>query len=537
MGRRMLVGLVLVLTFLGGGWLLRRGMAPGAGSSPTASTRLFDQVFSHVSRYAVDSLNDDELYRKAAEGILSELPDPYAALLIGSDQATIAEQTSGNYGGIGVQADLRGGTIMVVSAWPDSPADRAGIRTGDRIVEVDGRIVGPTDLSETARLLRGEPGSQVVLRVRRNLVDGLLTFRVRRAEVHRRSVSAGILYEGGIGYVALTRVVERSAAELQQEVDSLRALGMRALVLDLRNNPGGLLEEGVALADLFLGAGQPILETRGRTASVQHQYVDQGAERWADLPIVLLVNEGTASAAEIIAGALQDHDRALVVGQPTYGKGLVQSVFTLREGASLKLTTGRWYTPSGRTIQRAERPASGTGAVAAPATPEDSLPAFRTEGGRVLRGGGGIIPDLVVRRDSLPAEERAFLDGLGSRIPAYRNAVTTVALRIRERGTIASPDFEIGPGLRNELLAELRTAGMVIDAGMARTAQPVLDRDLGNEIARYSLGRPAELRRRSRWDRQLQAAFGALRAAPTRLALLGIDQVDADSVARVPTGR
>jgi carboxyl-terminal processing protease len=527
MGRRILVAAVLVLTFLGGGLLLRRGTPGTAGEDPESSPRLFDQVVSHVRRYAVDSLDDNALYQKAAEGILAELPDPYAALLVGSDQATLAGQTSGNYGGIGVQADLRGGTILVVSAWPDSPADRAGIRTGDRIVEVDGRVVGPADLTETARLLRGEPGTTVLVRVRRNLVDGLLTFRVRRAEVHRRSVSSGILYDDGIGYVALTRVVERSALELQQAVDSLRGLGMRSLVLDLRGNPGGLLAEGVALADLFLPPGQAILETRGRTASVQQRYVDQRPELWTDLPLAILVNEGTASAAEIIAGALQDHDRALVVGQPTYGKGLVQSVFTLREGATLRLTTGRWYTPSGRTIQRPERATTPTTAT----LPADSLPAFRTDGGRVVRGGGGIIPDVVVRRDSLPPAERAFLDGLGRRIPAYRNAVTSVALRVRDRGTITSADFSISPLLRAELLAELGEAGIAVNLAGSPAAQAVLERDLGHEIARYSLGRPAELRRRSRLDRQLQAAFAALRAAPTRLALLGIDQ-RADSAER-----
>ena len=354
MGRRVLALGVLVLTFLGGGWLLQRGMAPAA-VSPLDSNRLFEQVFGHVSRYSVDSLNEDDLYRRAAEGILSELPDPYSALLVGREQSALTEQTSGNYGGIGVQADLRGGTIMVVSAWPDSPADHAGIRTGDRIVEVDGTLVSSTDLGETARLLRGEPGSKVVVLVRRAGVDGLLSFQVTRAEVHRRAVSVGILYEGGVGYVALSRVAEQSAAELLETIDSLRGAGMRSLVLDLRGNPGGLLEEGVAIAELFLDPGETILETRGRTASVQQRYVDQTPQPWSELPLTLLVNEGTASAAEIIAGALQDHDRALVVGQPTYGKGLVQSVFGLEEGSSLRLTTGRWYTPSGRTIQRPER--------------------------------------------------------------------------------------------------------------------------------------------------------------------------------------
>jgi len=518
---------ILVVTFLGGGWILRRGLTPADGAS-VDSNRLFNQVFGHVSRYAVDSLNEDELYRRAAAGILAELPDPYAALLIGREQASVTEQTSGNYVGIGVQADLRGGTIMVVSAWPDSPADRAGIRTGDRIVEIDGKLVSAGDLGETARLLRGEPGSRVAVLVRRAGVDGLLTFTVTRAEVHRRAVSSGILYEGGIGYVALARVAEQSAQELRQVIDSLRDAGMRSLVLDLRGNPGGLLEEGVAITDLFLDAGEAILETRGRTPSVQHQYVDQQPQPWTDLPITLLVNEGTASAAEIIAGALQDHDRALVVGQPTYGKGLVQSVFGLDEGASLRLTTGRWYTPSGRTIQRADRPAPG----GTPAAGPDSAPEFRTPAGRVLKGGGGIIPDVIVRRDSLPAEERAFLDGLGSRIPLYRNAVTSLALRVGGRGTVTSPDFVVSAALRTELIAVLEEAGFHFDPAMMRDGVPVLDRDLGNEIARYALGRPAELRRRSRNDKQLQAAFAALRAAASRYALLGIAEPGAPGIQR-----
>lgn len=515
--RHLLAVLVFAGCFLAAGVLLRRAITPDAGQS-LQPTRLFDQVVSHVRRYSVDSLDDADLYRRAASGILAQLPDPYAALLLGSEQNTVAEQTSGNYGGIGVQADLRGGTIMVVSAWPDSPADRAGIRTGDRIVEVDGQVVGPDDLSETARLLRGEPGTTVTMRVRRPNVEGLLTFTVRRAEVHRRSVSPGLVYEGGIGYVALTRIAAQSATELAAAVDSLREAGMRGLVLDLRGNPGGLLEEGVAVADLFLDRGQLILETRGRTPSVTQRYADTAAQRWPDLPVVVLVNEGTASAAEIIAGALQDHDRGLVIGQPTFGKGLVQSIFTLGDGATLRLTTGRWFTPSGRTIQRPER----LGDSLPLALAADSLPVFRTDGGRTVRGGGGIMPDVVVRRDSLPAAERAFLDGLGSRLPSYRDAVTTVALRIRSREVIREAEFEVSAAMRAELLAELASRG--IPEAHLRTpgAAPVLARDLGHEVARYALGRPAELRRRALIDRQVQAAFTALRAAPTPLALMGL---------------
>lgn len=517
-GRNLIAAVVLAAFFLGGGLLLRRALTPSV-ETPARATRLFDQVVSHVRRFAVDSLSDSDLYQRAAAGILTQLSDPYAALLIGSDQATIAEQTTGNYGGIGVQADLRGGTIMVVSATPDSPADRAGIRTGDRIVEVDGRIVGPEDLNATAQLLRGPPGTSVVVRVRRPGIDGLLTFTVRRAEVQRRSVSPGILYDDGIGYIALSRISAQSAEELEATLDSLRSVGMRSLVLDLRGNPGGLLEEGVEVADLFLDKGLPIMETRGRTPSVMRRYTDDAPQRWPDLPLAILVNEGTASAAEIVAGALQDHDRALVIGQPTYGKGLVQSVFTLDDGASLKLTTGRWYTPSGRTIQRPERAA---GMAMATADSASVPPVFQTGAGRAVRGGGGITPDIIVRRDSLPAGERAFLDGLGSQLPAYRDAVTTVALRVRGREVVRSADFELTPALRAELRAELADRGIRIDPAQERDAQAVMDRDLGHEIVRYVLGRPAELRRRSSFDKQLQAAFTALRAAPTPQALVGL---------------
>ena len=220
------------------------------------------------------------------------------------------------------------------------------------------------------------------------------------------------MFDGGVGYISLNPVSETSAEELRQEIAAMKGKGMKSLILDLRLNPGGLLDQGVKVADLFLDTRQEIVSTRGRARGSTKEFFDEARQAWPDLPIVVLVNDGTASAAEIIAGALQDHDRAVVVGSPTFGKGLVQTLFPLGEGVALKLTTARWFTPSGRTIQRIakseeeqarggrHRGAADTVLGAPGQETTDSAikarPIFHTDAGRVVRGGGGIVPDLVI---------------------------------------------------------------------------------------------------------------------------------------------
>ena len=191
-----------------------------------------------------------------------------------------------------------------------------------------------------------------MIRIRRAGIAEPIRYELTRATIHIRSVPPGTLFEGGVGYISLNPVSETSANELRDEITSLKGKGMKSLVLDLRLNPGGLLDQGVKVTELFLDRGQEIVSTRGRARGASKNFLDENKQLWPDLPIVVLVNEGTASAAEIIAGALQDHDRAVVVGSPTFGKGLVQTLFPLGEGVALKLTTARWFTPSGRTIQR-----------------------------------------------------------------------------------------------------------------------------------------------------------------------------------------
>ena len=284
--------------------------------------------------------------------MLEELHDPYSVLLAGDDYKDLTEKTSGNYAGLGIQIDVRDGGIMVVAPLPDTPAERAGIESGDIITAVEGKSTEGWTNEQALKALRGEAGTKVTIAVRRPGVSEPIKFTLTRAPIHVRSVPPGTMFDGNIGYIALTSVSETSADELRDEIAAMRKKGMKAMILDLRANPGGLLEQGVQVTDLFLEPKQQIVATRGRAPGSTREFNDRAPQLYPELPIVVLVNEFSASAAEIIAGALQDHDRALVVGTPTFGKGLVQSLYTIDDSTALKLTTAKWYTPSGRSIQR-----------------------------------------------------------------------------------------------------------------------------------------------------------------------------------------
>jgi carboxyl-terminal processing protease len=537
------IGLVAVVSFFTGGWLLQRGAA--ADGNVYQQARLFDDVLSHVSQYYVDSLSESSLYRKATDGLLAELHDPYSVLLVADDYKQLTETTTGNYGGLGIQIDVRDGWITVVAPLPDTPAERAGIETGDRIIEVDGKSTEGWNNERAVNSLRGEPGSKVRIKIERAGITEPVNYELERARIHMKSVPAGTLFPGGVGYISLNPVSESSAAELQAEVSSMIQKGMKSMIFDLRGNPGGLLDQGVKVADLFLDSRQEIVSTRGRARGSSRQFVDEARQVWPNLPIVVLVNEGSASAAEIIAGAMQDHDRAVVVGTPTFGKGLVQTLFTLGENVALKLTTARWFTPSGRTIQRVARNEeeqfeqaakdSGRGVAVEPdsAAGDSVVPTFRTDAGRVVRGGGGIVPDIVMRQDSTTPGERAFIEAVGARVQEYRDVITTYALDLKRDRAITSEDFVITPAMRAEVIDRLRRKGVVISPEVVGQSGRLLEQNLSYEIARYVFGRPAEFRRRAQDDRQMQTALELLRKASTPAALLGL--ANGSTVAPAPS--
>jgi carboxyl-terminal processing protease len=530
--RLLLLALVGTVSFMSGGWLLQRGTS--RAGSVYEQARLFDDIIGYVSDYYVDSVGEAELYDMAIDGLLNELDDPYASFLRAEQYRELTESTTGNYGGLGIRIEVRDGWITVIAPIAGTPAEDVGLETGDRIVRVDGRSTSGWKNDKAVAELRGEPGSTVRLTVVRPGIPEPLEFTVERALIHVKAIQLATMLDGGVGYVSLVyaSISESLAEELRDEIRSLRASGAHSLILDLRNNPGGLLDQGVAVSDLFLDPGQTVVSTRGRARGSTRSYGARRDQLWTEMPIVVLVNGGTASAAEIIAGALQDHDRALVVGTPTFGKGLVQTVFRLSAREALRLTTARWYTPSGRTIERvreddAELPIAALDEDLEPhgdTVVVDSSKIYRTDSGRIVIGGGGIHPDLIVRPDTLSTKEQQFVRSLGANLPRYRDVMTTFALDLKGQDAVGRTGFQVTDVMRAELLRRLEDRGISLPAGVWESARGLVDQQFAYEVERYVFGREAENRRRISDDGQIQRATALLEQArtPTELIQLAI---------------
>jgi carboxyl-terminal processing protease len=511
---------VLTLALVLGGWLLQRGLHRGKSSFDRAL--LFEQVRARVANDFVDSIPESDLFRKAAEGLVRELHDPHSTYLTPEKLRALTESTSGHYAGIGIQIDVRDGWITIVAPLPGTPAERAGIQPGDRIVAINGQSTEGSSPDDARGLLRGPKGSPVTLTIERPGVTARMSFTVARGEIRVRSVRHASMIGDGVGYLDLTIFSDSSAAEVQQAVEKLRAQGMKTLVFDLRSNPGGLLEQGIEVADLFLDSGQPIVSVRGREAA--QSFADAAKQKWPELKLITLVNEHSASAAEIVAGALQDHDRAVIIGSTSYGKGSAQSVFPLIDSASaLKLTTARWFTPSGRSIQKAQALAPGdedydddgdsaSGKAGTVADSSSELPLsrrqpYRTDDGRVVYGGGGITPDLLVAPSDSIDGTRAFWRMIGAQAPKFRDALTESALAAKGAHAVRSPDFPVTDSLRQSLWTRVVAKGIKLDRAQFDSVGTVVDRLLGIEIARYALGPDAEFKRRLSGDRVIAAAL------------------------------
>ncbi len=527
-GRSLTVAAVLGLAMASGGWLMGRGLRREAPAI-VDGRRLFEQVMETIETKFVDSLPPDSLWKEATLGMVDELEDPHSVFLVADRLKRFREQTTGQYAGLGLRVDVRDGWITVIAPLPGSPSEAAGLQTGDRVVRIDAFDTKGLTSEEALVRLRGAAGSRVVLTVERLGVDGRLTFTLTRQVIHVRAVQRVAMLPTNVGYLDVSVFSDSTAEEVAAGVDSLVRMGMVSLVLDLRGNPGGLVEQGAAVTDLFLDPGQQIVTLRGRTPESNRTFTDKLPQKWPTLPIVVLVDRGSASAAEIVAGALQDHDRAVVVGTTTYGKGSAQSVFDAGTAGALKLTTSLWFTPAGRSISIRRKTndravASADDEADSSTSSIDSMIArresFRTDKGRVVYGGGGITPD-VIARDSAAIEQGAALQtALGRAVPAFRDALTALALQLKSDGSLGSTAFVVTPAMRASLLAGVRSRKAVVPDLAFDSNADVVNRLIGYEVTRYVFGRDAEFARRTADDPVMQRALSLLQGAPDRARLL-----------------
>ena len=316
---------------------------------PLQDLRTFTEIFERIRSSYVEEVDDKTLFNNAIKGMLNSL-DPHSAYLQEEDFSDLQENTSGKFGGLGIEVGMENGLVRVITPIDDTPAQRAGIRAGDLIVSLDGEPVMGLSLSDAVELMRGEPGTPITLEVRRKGEAELLSFTIERAEIKVASVRTEML-DGEIGYVRLTQFQENTGIELQEALRAWQnGSDLNGLILDMRNNPGGVLQAAVVVVDTFISEGL-IVYTEGRSHMSDVRYEARKDTLVPDIPIVVLINGGSASASEIVAGALQDHSRAVIVGTQSFGKGSVQTVLPVSETAAVKLTTARYFTPDGRSIQ------------------------------------------------------------------------------------------------------------------------------------------------------------------------------------------
>lgn len=382
----------------------------GSWTGGSGSLKKLREVLSLIDRNYVDQTTSDELVEQTIEHLLGKL-DPHSVYIPASDREAANEDLRGNYEGIGIEFSIFRDTLTVVTPLSGGPSEEAGLQSGDKIIRVGEKNIAGTGLTnpEVYKLLKGPSGTEVNLRILRRKEN--LDFTIVRAKIPQFSVDAAYMIDQEIGYIKVNRFAATTYEEYYDGFEKLRDQGMKKLILDLQGNPGGYMDQAIDLADEFLAEGKKIVFTKGKNGHYAQNADATSRGDFENGDLIVLVNEGSASASEIVAGALQDNDRALLVGRRTFGKGLVQSPFNLEDGSELRLTISRYYTPSGRSIQKPygedfayaedldNRYKRGELFHADSIRFSDSLK-YKTEGGRTVYGGGGIMPDYFVPLDT-----------------------------------------------------------------------------------------------------------------------------------------
>lgn len=374
--------------------------------------RKFNEVLSFTDKYYVEDVDSQKLIDAAITGMLDSL-DPHSVYIPAKQMENVEEQFRGNFEGIGIEFQVVNDTLTVVSPITGGPSEALGIMAGDRIIKIDNQSCIGITTEQVRNKLRGAAGSKVTVSIFRPGVKGINDYVIVRDKIPIYSVDAHFMYDDKTGYISLSRFSETSTQEILKALEELQNKGMKRLIFDLRNDPGGYLNQAFQIADLFIDNNKMIVYTKGRRSEFNEEYHASKAYPYEKLPLVILVNSGSASASEIVAGAVQDWDRGLIVGETTFGKGLVQRQFILPDNSAVRLTISRYYTPSGRLIQRdykdkkdyflnvhSKNVNDGLN-IEHKAEKDSSKPVFKTNGGRIVYGGGGITPDYIVSSEKL----------------------------------------------------------------------------------------------------------------------------------------
>lgn len=426
------------------------------GGSGMSEAQIFLGAFRAIIDYGYHEMSDSALWERAIEGLISELNDPYATVFTPEEYGEFRESTTGDYAGIGVQITKLNGAITITAVFRATPAQDAGLQVGDQIVGVKGHSTEEWSTSDASDSIRGDPGTNVKLLIQRRGFDEPMRYTITRNNVHISAVTLGFLPDS-VGYLHLDRVARGSAQEVDSALTELASA--RGIIFDLRRNPGGYLDESLAIADLFLERGKRLASTKGRapgrTGEQEESFTARMRPRVPSTPIIVLVDEFTASAAEIVSGALQDHDRALILGQRTFGKGVVQTLLPLPANRRLRLTTGSWYTPLGRSLHR-PRDSEGRPLPEDP----DTFPTFMSDGGRTLVGGGGVFPDLTIQDDTLSLREREFLQAAARNDLPLGQRLAEVGFSEAQRYRSTGGPLNVSEEAFQDLLDDLRDLGV-----------------------------------------------------------------------------
>ncbi len=466
------------------------------------------EVFQIVERYYVEEPDEDKMVKGAISGMLETL-DPHSVYIPKKSLSKMTEQFEGYFYGIGIEYVVQNKIITVVSPIVGGPAERLGIRPGDQIIKINGESAYGLTEDEVMSKLRGPKGTRVTVTIRRPGVREPFDVVIVRDKIPIYSVTAAFMLDDSTGYVYLGRFARTTAEELEAALNKLEGKGARRMLLDLRLNSGGYLDEAVAVADKFLPGGKRIVYTRGRIPSANEDFYSTDEATHPMYPLIVLVDHGSASASEIVAGALQDWDRALIVGERTFGKGLVQAQFRLRDGSAVRVTTARYYTPSGRLIQRSYdkglyeyyREAYDDSLAAIPDTTGG---VFLTAGGRKVYGGGGISPDVYI-----PSGKMSRFTGDLVRRRLFFEFGSQWAAAHRDVGgdfQVFRRNFQVDDALLAEFRKFIEKEGVKVPEDLWRKDQRLIANFIKAEIARHLWDSEKYYIIRTEADTQLQKA-------------------------------